>query len=55
MAVYQPRYRDPKTGETKKSAVWWYDFTFAGRRIQESTKSTRQTIAVEAEKKSVVS
>lgn len=56
MAVYRPTYReaDPKTGKKtgplKKSAVWWYHFTFAGRRIRESSKSTRKTIAVEAEK-----
>jgi len=50
MAVYQPTYKDPKTGRVKKQAVWWYNFTFAGRRIQESSKSTRKTIAKEAEK-----
>src|SRR5260370_25542052 len=51
MAVYRPTYRDPKTGETKQQKVWWYNFTFAGRHIQESSKSTRKTIATEAEKK----
>ncbi len=51
MAVYKPTYRDPKTGEVKKSAVWWYSFTFSGKRVQESSKSTRKTIAVEAEKR----
>jgi|SRR5579872_23888 len=50
MAVYRPTYRDPKTGKTKQSRVWWYNFTFAGQHIQESSKSTRKTIAVEAEK-----
>ena len=50
MSVYKPTYRDPKTGKTKQQRVWWYAFTFAGRRIQESSKSTRKTIAVEAEK-----
>ena len=51
MAVYRPTYTDKKTGEVKGSKVWWYDFTFAGKRIQMSSKSTRKTIAVEAEKK----
>ncbi|BDC50666.1 hypothetical protein F183_A29820 [Bryobacterales bacterium F-183] len=51
MAVYRPSYKDPKTGDTKQSAVWWYNFTYAGKRIQESSKSTRKTVAVEAEKK----
>ena len=51
MAVYRPTYTDQKTGKTKESRVWWYDFTYAGRRVKESSKSTRKTIAVEAEKK----
>ena len=50
MAVYRHKYKNPKTGEVKQSKIWWYDFTFAGRRIQESTKSARKTVAVEAEK-----
>ena len=50
MSVYRPTYRDPKTGNQKQSAIWWYHFTFAGRRIQESSKSTRKTIATEAQK-----
>jgi integrase len=51
MAVYRPTYRDSKTGETKQARVWWYHFSFAGRRVQESSKSTRKTIAIDAEKK----
>ena len=50
MAVYRPKYRDPKTGKAKQSRIWWYHFTFAGRHIQESSKSARKTIAGEAEK-----
>lgn len=50
MAVYRPRYRDRKTGELKQSAVWWYGFTFAGRRVQESANVTRKTLALEREK-----
>ena len=34
----------------KRGGVWWYHFVFSGRHIQESTKSTRKTIATEAEK-----
>ena len=49
MAVYQPTYTDPKTGERKTQAVWWYEFNFAGRRVRESSKSTRKTIAIQAE------
>jgi len=51
MAVYQPTYRDPKTGELKTSKVWWFEFSFAGTRIRESSKSTRRTIAQNAEKR----
>lgn len=50
MAIYQPSYRDPKTGEMKHSETWWYEFTFAGKRIRESAKTTRKTVALQAEK-----
>jgi integrase len=50
VAVYRPSYKDPKTGQRKRSNVWWYQFVFAGRRIQESSKSTRKTVAVLAER-----
>ncbi|MCU1339662.1 MAG: phage integrase family protein [Bryobacterales bacterium] len=50
MSVYRPTYRDEKTEKLKKSKVWWFHFKFAGRRIQESSKSTRKTVAQEAEK-----
>jgi integrase len=49
MAVYKPKYRDKRTGELKESRIWWYDFSFAGRRIQESTKTHLLTLAREAE------
>jgi integrase len=51
MSVYRPKYKDQKTGELKEQRVWWYHFVYAGRHIQESSKSTRKTIAAEAEKK----
>jgi len=51
VSVYQPKYRDPKTGEMVKAAVWWLDFNICGRRIRESTGVTRKTLAVEAEKR----
>lgn len=50
MAVYKPKYRDPNTGELIESGIWWYEFSFAGKRIRESAKTTRKTIATEAEK-----
>ncbi len=50
MAVYKPTYTDKKTGEAKESATWWYEFVFNGHRVRESSKSTRKTVALEAEK-----
>lgn len=34
----------------KRGDVWWYEFIFARRRIRESAKTSRKTIAVEAER-----
>jgi integrase len=50
MAVYRPKYRDPKTGDLTESRVWWYEFIFAGKRVRESANTTRKTIAKEAER-----
>jgi integrase len=33
----------------KRGKYWWYEFNFAGRRIQESSKSTSKTVAKQAE------
>jgi integrase len=49
MAVYRPTYTDKNTGKTKEQKVWWYEFSFAGRRVRESSKSSRKTIAIQAE------
>lgn len=51
MAVLQPSYVDPKTGKRRKARIWWTEFTIAGRRVRESTKTTRKTLAVEYEKR----
>ena len=34
----------------KRGEVWWYEFTYAGRRVRESAKTSRKTIALEAER-----
>jgi integrase len=34
----------------RRGKVWWYEFIFAGRRVRESAKTSRKTLAVEAEK-----
>lgn len=33
----------------RRGDVWWYEFWFAGRRVQESSKSTSKTVAKTAE------
>src|SRR5580658_7177649 len=35
----------------RRGGVWWYEFWFAGRRIQESSKSLSKTVAKAAEEK----
>ena len=50
MSVYRPKYRDKETGKLVESAVWWYEFSFAGKRIRESAKTHLKTVAKEAEK-----
>jgi len=50
MALYQPTWKDPKTGELKTSPYWWTRFTIGGKRVRESTESTRKTVAGEYEK-----
>src|SRR3954451_4667651 len=35
----------------KRGGVYWYNFNFAGKHYQESTKSKSKTLAKEAEKK----
>jgi integrase len=35
----------------QRGKIWWYQFTYAGRRVQESAKTTSKTIAREAERK----
>jgi integrase len=51
MAVYRRQYKDKYSGQLKHTKVWWYEFTFAGRRVKESTKTTSKTLAKDAEKK----
>jgi integrase len=50
VAVYRPKYRDPKTGKRLQQAVWWYDFIFAGKRYRGSTELTLKTLAIDYEK-----
>src|SRR5712675_54481 len=34
----------------KRGGTWWYEFTLAGKRIRESAKTSRKTVAIEAER-----
>lgn len=34
----------------KRGSTWWFEFYFCGKRIRESAKTSRKTIAIEAEK-----
>ena len=34
----------------RRGNLWWYEFVFAGRRIRESAKTSRKTVAMEAER-----
>ena len=35
----------------KRGGIYWWDFVYAGKRYQESTKAKRKTLAVECEKR----
>jgi hypothetical protein len=50
MSIYRPKYNDSKTGERITSETYWCDFTYAGKRIRESTGQKLKTLAVEYEK-----
>lgn len=49
MSVFRPTFKDPKTGERRPAAIWWYKFYFAGQFIRESAKTSSKTLAKQAE------
>jgi hypothetical protein len=51
MSLFRPTHTDKATGARKESATWWFEFTHAGKRIRKSAKTSRRTVAAEAEKK----
>jgi site-specific recombinase XerD len=51
MALFQPTYTDKKTGEKKTAKFWWIDFSIGDKRVRESAKTTKKTIAGEYEKR----
>lgn len=44
--VYQPTYRDRKTGQKKASPTWWIDYSHRGQKYRESSNSTKRMDAV---------
>lgn len=44
--VYQPTYRDKRTGEVKTVATWWIKYSFRGKVTRESSESTKRADAV---------
>ncbi|HYK91789.1 MAG TPA: site-specific integrase [Acidobacteriota bacterium] len=44
--IYQPEWKDPKTGEYKQSPTWWIQYHYHGRKIRESSKSPNRADAV---------
>jgi len=45
--VYQPTYKDKKTGQRRRVATWWIQYSFRGRVYRESSESTTRAKAVE--------
>jgi len=44
--VYQPVYKDKRTGARKTSAVWWVECSFRGKKHRESSESPDKPVAV---------
>jgi integrase len=40
--VYQPTWRDQKTGEPKSAATWWISYSIHGKRHRENAHSTKE-------------
>jgi hypothetical protein len=44
--VYQPRYRDKRTGKLQIAAVWWVRWAYRGKILRQSSHSTNRADAV---------
>jgi len=49
--IFQPTWRDRKTGETKTSSVFWIQYNVRGKRIRENSQSHNRADAVRLLKK----
>ncbi len=47
--IFKPTYRNPKTGERVKAAIYWYKFMWHGKLVRESTKQTNDKLARQME------
>ena len=45
-SVFQHRYRDKKTGEWKRTKVWWIQYTVRGKAVHESSRSRHRADAI---------
>ena len=51
--IFQPTYKDRKTGEIKTSTVWYIQYSVRGKRIRESSDSRNQAVAARLLKKRI--
>jgi integrase len=43
--IYQPTYKDKRTGELKTASTWWIQYSVRGRRHRESSGSANPSVA----------
>jgi integrase len=43
--IYQPTYKDKRTGESKTASTWWIQYSVRGRRHRESSGSANPNVA----------
>ncbi len=51
--IFQPTWKDRKTGEIKTSSVWWVQYNVRGKRIRESSESRNPADAARRLKKRI--
>ena len=49
--VYQPTFKDRKTGEVRTSPTWWISYSHRGKRVRESNNSDKRGDALKLLKK----
>ena len=52
-SLFQPWYRDRKTGERRDSPTWWIAYSFRGTKIRECSHSTKRQDAARLLKKRI--